>query len=61
MTQKLGRKVKVLPVKSAVYNPSNFSVTISVGGFKTGNAAQVTIAGLAGANGEAIPQFMTGL
>jgi len=61
VTQKLGKKVKVLPVTSALYNPSNFSVTISVSGFKTGTAAQVTIAGLAGANGEAIPQIMTGL
>ena len=55
VTQKHGKKVKVLPVKSALYNPSNFSVTISVGGFKTGKAAQVTIAGLAGADGAAIP------
>ncbi len=61
VTQKHGKKVKVLPVKSALYNPSNFSVTISVGGFKTGKAAQATIAGLAGANGAAIPQIVTGL
>ena len=61
VTQKQGKKVKVLPVKSALYNPSNFSVTISVGGFKTGKAAKVTIARLAGANGAAIPQIVTGL
>ena len=61
VTQKQGKKVKVLPVKSALYNPSNSSVTISVGGFKTGKPAKVTIAGLAGANGAAIPQIVTGL
>jgi hypothetical protein len=61
VTQNLGKKAKVLPVKSALYNPSNFSVTISVGGFQTGKAAQVTIAGLAGANGATIPQIVSGL
>jgi hypothetical protein len=60
VTQKLGKKVKVLPVKSALYNPRNFSVTISVNGFQTGKAL-VTIVGLAGANGAAIPQIMSGL
>jgi hypothetical protein len=61
VTQKHGKKVKVLPVESALYNPSNFSVTITVGGFKTGKAAQATIAGLVGANGAAIPQITSGL
>ncbi len=61
MTQKHGKKVKVLPVESALDNPGNFSVTITVGGFKTGKAAQVTIAGLVGANEAAIPQIATGL
>jgi len=61
VTQKQGKKVKVLPVKSALYNPSTFSVTISVGGFKTGKAAKVTIARLAGADGAAIAQVVTGL
>ena len=53
VTQKHGKRVKVLPVKSALYDPGNFSVTISVGGFKTGKAAQVTITGLTGADGAA--------
>ena len=61
VTQKHGKRVKVLPVESALYNPSNFSVTITVGGFKTGKAAQATIAGLVGANAAAIPQIATGL
>jgi hypothetical protein len=61
VTQKNGKKVKALPVKSAAYNPGNFSVTISVVGFKTGKAAQVTIAGLVGANGAAISQIVSGL
>jgi hypothetical protein len=51
----------VLPVTSAVYNPSNFSVTITVRGFKTGTTASVTITGLAGANGAVIPPIMSGL
>jgi hypothetical protein len=45
----------------ALYNPSNFSVTISVSGFKPGDAAQVTITGLAAADGEAVPQIISGL
>ncbi len=57
VTQKQGKKVKVLRVKSALYDPSNFSVTISVAGFNTGKAAQATITGLEGADGAAIPQF----
>ncbi len=57
VTQKLGKKGKVLGIKSALYNPSNFSVTISVAGFSTGKAAQVAITGLEGADGAAIPQF----
>ncbi len=61
VTQKHGKKAKVLRVKSAVYSPSNFSVTISVAGFKTGKAAQVTIVELAGANGEAIPEITSSL
>ena len=61
VTRKSGKKVKVLPVTSALDNPANFSVTITVGGFKTGKAAQATIAGLAGANEEAIPRITTGL
>jgi hypothetical protein len=59
--QKHGKKFRVLPVESALDNPGNFSVTITVGGFKTGKAAQVTITGLAGANGEAISQITSGL
>ena len=57
LTQKHGKKSKVLRIKSALYNPSNFSVTVSVAGFSTGKAAQVTITGLEGADGAAIPQF----
>ena len=50
VTQKQGKKVKVLRVKSALYNPGDFSITISVGGFKTGKPARVTITGLDGAD-----------
>ena len=61
VTQKHGKKPKVLRVKSALYNPSAFSITISVAGFKTSKPAQVTIAGLAGANGDAVPEIISGL
>lgn len=61
VTQKNGKQVKVLRVESAVYNPSNFSATISVAGFNTGKAAKVTVGGLEGANGAAIPQISSGL
>jgi DNA-binding beta-propeller fold protein YncE len=61
VTQKLGKKVKVLVVRSALYDPGNFSVTISVAGFNTGKAAKVTVAGLEGANGAAIAQISSGL
>ena len=61
VTQKHGKKPKVLRVKSAVYDPSNFSVTISVAGFNTAKPTQVTITGLEGADGAAIPQVVTGL
>ena len=61
VTQKQGKKAKVLRVKSALYNPSNFSVTISVSGFNTGKPTQATITGLAGANGAAIPEFVSRL
>jgi hypothetical protein len=61
VTQKRGKKVKVLPVESAVYSPANFSVAIVVGGFKSNKPGQVTIVGLAGANGKAIPQIVSGL
>ena len=61
VTQKKGKKVKVLTVKSAVDNPSNTSVTISVAGFKTGKPAKAVITGLSGSNGAAIPQIITGL
>jgi hypothetical protein len=61
VTQKHGKKVKVLTVESAVDDPSNTSVTISVGGFKTGKPAQAVITGLSGSNGAAIPKIITGL
>ena len=61
MTQKHGKKAKVLRVKSALYNPSDFSVTISVAGFQTGKPAQAVITGLAGADGAAISPVVTGL
>jgi hypothetical protein len=61
VTQKHGKKAKVLLVKSALDNSSNTSVTITVSGFKTGKPAQAVITGLAGANGAAIPQIITGL
>ena len=60
VTQKHGKKAEVLRVKSALYNPSDFSITISVAGFQTGKPAQVTITGLAGADGVTIPQILTG-
>ena len=61
VTQKQGKKARILRVRSALYNPSNFSVTISVKGFNTGETTQVTITGLAGANGVAIPEFVSRL
>ena len=61
MTQKQGKKAKVLRVKSALYSPSNFSVTISVSGFNARKAVQATIEGLAGANGAAIAEFVSRL
>jgi len=61
VTQKPRKKVKVLTVESALDNPSNTSVTISVAGFKTGKPAQAVITGLSGSNGAAIPQIVTGL
>jgi len=57
VTQKHGKKPKILRVKSALYNPINFSVTISVNGFNTGKATQATVTGLEGADGTAIPEF----
>jgi sugar lactone lactonase YvrE len=59
VTQKQGKKAKVLRVRSALYNPSDLSVTISVRGFNTGKPAQVYITGLAGADGATIPQVVT--
>ncbi len=61
VTQKQGKKAKVLRVKSALYDPSNFSVTISVAGFNTAKTTQVTIAGLEDADGAAIPEFVSRL
>ena len=61
VTQKHGKKVKVLTVESAVDNSSNTSVTIRVGSFKTGKRARAVITGLSGANGAAIPEIITGL
>jgi hypothetical protein len=61
VTQKNGKKAKVLRVKSALYIPSNLSVTISVAGFQTSKPAQVTIDGFAAADGFAIPEITSGL
>ena len=61
VTQKQGKKVKVLRIKSAVDNSSNTRVTITVGGFKTGKPAQALITGLFGANGEPIPEVISSL
>ena len=61
VTQKNGKKLKTLPVKSAVYNSANFSVQISVPSFSTSKATQVTIAGMLGANGAAISQIVAKL
>jgi hypothetical protein len=61
VTQKHGKKGKVLRVKSAFHNPSNSSVTISVAGFNTGKTAEVTITGLVGADEAAIPGFVSRL
>jgi hypothetical protein len=61
VTQKHGKKTKVLRVKSAVYNPGNFSVTISVAGFNTAKTTQVAIAGLERADGAAIPEIVSRL
>ena len=56
VTQKLGKKAKVLRVKSALYNPGDFSVTISVAGFNTAKTAQATIAGLEEPTGPRFPR-----
>ena len=58
-SQKNGKKVKKIPVYSAIY--SDDFVTISVGRFKASKAAQVTITGLTGAEGADIPSITTGL
>jgi hypothetical protein len=59
VTQKHGKKFKTLPVSSASY--SDNTVTIAVGGFKSNKAGQVTIVGLVGADGAALPQIVTGV
>ena len=61
MTQKQGKKTKVLQIKSASYDPSSDSVTLAVTGYKRGKPVQATIAGLVGANGVAVAPFTTGL
>ncbi|MGP0064306.1 MAG: IS5 family transposase [Isosphaeraceae bacterium] len=61
VTQKIGKKVKNLPVRSVSYNPGTFTVNISVSGFTTSKPALATITGLVGANGAAIAPIVTGL
>ncbi len=61
VTQKKGRKVKVLWVKSALDNSSKTSVTITVGAFQSGKPAQAVITGLTGADGAAISPITTRL
>jgi hypothetical protein len=61
VTVKHGKKPKMLRVKSALYNPNNFSVTISVASFNTGKTTEVTITGLEGADEAAIPEFVSRL
>ena len=51
----------MLRVKSAVYDPSNFSIVISVGSFTSGKPTLVVISGLEGADGAAISPITTGL
>lgn len=60
-TQGSGRKLKALRITSAAYNPSVFSVTLSVSGFNARKPAQVVISGLAGADGAAISPITTRL
>ena len=61
VTEKNGKKLKTLPVRSAVYNSSNFSVQIAVASFSTSKATQVTIAAMLGANGAAISKIVAKL
>jgi hypothetical protein len=60
LTQRHGRKTKVLRVKSASYNPSSDAVTLAVTGYKRGWSVQATITGLVGADGVAVAPFETG-
>jgi hypothetical protein len=61
LTQAHGKKTKVLPIASAGGNFGNDSVTLAVSGYKANRAAQVTVTGLAGANGAGIAPIVTGL
>jgi hypothetical protein len=61
VTQARGRITRVLPLRSAGYNPGDDSVTISVAGFKAKKAGLVAITGLAGANGAPMAPIVTRL
>jgi hypothetical protein len=62
VTQKQrGKKFKVLRLNSAVYDPGDFTIVISVGSFTSGKPALAVISGLAGADGAAISPITTGL
>jgi hypothetical protein len=61
VTQARGRRIRALPVLFADYDPGSDAVTISVAGFKPNKPAQVTISGLAGANGAGIAPIVSGL
>jgi hypothetical protein len=61
VTEKNGKKLKTLAVKSAVYNSANFSVQISVPSYSKSKAAELTIASMLGADGAAISQIVAKL
>ncbi len=61
VTQARGKRVNNLSVISAGYSFGNDSITLAVAGYKANKPAQVTIVGLAGANGAAIGPITSGL
>ncbi len=52
--QKQKKKLKHLPVTSATYNAANFSITLTVAGFKTTGLADVYIGAVTGVNGYSV-------
>jgi hypothetical protein len=48
------QNAKHLKVKSAIYNPGNFSVTLTVAGFNTAKMTDVFIGAVTGVNGYSV-------